>query len=190
MVDTSQYRVGIVLTVEERVVSGQRPLRVCSVNVNSDDGNPITVVTRASNVRVGSRCVIAPVGSRVIDETSGEEITIGRTIVGGCPSEGVFCDSRMLGWGGGSDGIAARVPEIYVPGDAPPTTRPGMPPPPSSSTSTSGGGGGCGGTMTQAQAPGLFERKLTKEERKKLAEEKRSARRAAKEAKEKEEDGG
>ena len=171
MADTSQYKVGIVLTVDNRGASGQKPLKICTVNVGNDD--EISVVTNATNVRVGSRCVIAPIGSSIIDDVSGEEITIKRTVIGGCPSEGMFCDSKMLGWGKGAEGIAAQVPDSYCPGDSPPIAKPGAP-----------SGGGEKEHRAQA-APGLFERKLTKEEKKKLAEEKRIARKAAKEAKEK-----
>ena len=55
MPDTSQYKVGVVLSVETKAVSGKKPLKICSVGVGSDA--PITVVTSASNVRDGSRCV-------------------------------------------------------------------------------------------------------------------------------------
>jgi predicted RNA-binding protein with EMAP domain len=55
MADTSQYKVGIVLSVETKK-SGGKPLKACSVDVGDQD-NPITVVTSASNVREGSRCV-------------------------------------------------------------------------------------------------------------------------------------
>lgn len=120
------------------------------------------------------RIVIAPVGSTIIND-EGEEITLKKTPVGGIPSEGMFCDARMLGWGSGAAGIAAQVPDSYEPGSAPPTTKPGAP------------------RKEEAPAPasevkGLFEKKLTKEEKKKLAEEKRKARKAAKEAKKKEEE--
>ena len=123
------------------------------------------------------RIVVAPVGSTIIDD-GGEEITIRRTTVGGYPSEGMFCDARMLGWGAGSSsGIAVQVPESYAPGTSPPTTRPGAPPCTSGGETT---------TSSSAEAPGLFEKKLTKEEKKRLAEEKRKARKAAKEGEEKE----
>ena len=112
--------------------------------------------------------VVAPVGSTVIND-EGEEQTITKTAVGGIPSEGMFCDSKMLGWGSGSEGIAAQVPAEFSPGDAPPKHKPGAPRP------------------SEAAAPavevkGLYEKKLTKEEKKKLAEERRKAKKAAKEA--------
>lgn len=56
MADTSQYKVGLVLSVEDKKSGSGKPLKVCSVNIG-DEGNPITVVTAASNVREGSRCV-------------------------------------------------------------------------------------------------------------------------------------
>ena len=174
MPDTSQYKVGIVLSAENRGAAGQRPMKVCSVDVGSDDGRPISVVTSASNVREGSRVVVAPVGSTIIDD-AGNETSIKKTTVGGHVSEGMFCDASMLGWGtGSSSGIAAQVPEYCGVGTPPPATKPGAPPPPVPSPSEEGG------QQTAAIAGGLFERKLTKEERKKLAEEKRRAKKAAK----------
>jgi tRNA-binding EMAP/Myf-like protein len=178
MVDTSQYKVGIVLSVENKAVPGKKPLKICSIDIgNATDGGgggegPITVVTNATNVRDGSRIVVAPIGSCVIDE-NGEELMIKRTVVSGTSSEGMLCDARMLGWGSGSAGIAAQVPETCAPGSAPPTTRPGG--------GGGGGGGGEGGEAALAPAaPGLFEKKLTKEEKKALAKAKRDAKKEAK----------
>mmetsp|Transcript_29212 Transcript_29212/g.62113 ORF Transcript_29212/g.62113 Transcript_29212/m.62113 type:complete len:180 (+) Transcript_29212:116-655(+) len=171
--DTSQYKVGIVLSIENKSASGKKPLKACSVNIGG--GEPITVVTSASNVREGSRIVIAPIGSTVIND-EGEELTLKKTSVGGVPSEGMFCDSRMLGWGSGSAGIAAQVPESCEPGMPPPTTKPGAP---KSGSEES--------TIPAVEVKGLFEKKLTKEEKKKLADEKRKAKKAAKEAKLKDE---
>lgn len=115
------------------------------------------------------RLVVAPIGSTVIND-EGEELTITKTTVGGIPSEGMFCDSRMLGWGSGSDGIAAQVPVEFAVGDAPPKSKPGVP----KQTSE--------GTVPAVEVKGLFEKKLTKEEKKKLAEERKKAKKAAKEA--------
>ncbi len=53
MADTSQYKVGIVISVETKTVSGKKTLKACSVSIGGDE--PITVVTSASNVREGSR---------------------------------------------------------------------------------------------------------------------------------------
>ena len=170
MVDTSQYKVGIVLSVEEKSKTGGKPLKVCSVTIGSDE--PICVVTAAPNVRQKSRLVVATVGSTIIND-EGEEMEIKKTVVGGVMSEGMFCDSRMLGWGSGSAGIASQVPDSFEPGSAPPTSKPGAPQASTSSASA----------IPAVEVKPLFEKKLTKEEKKKLAEERRAARKAAKEAK-------
>jgi len=127
-----------------------------------------SIITHYSNILY--RIVVAPIGSTIIND-EGEEITIKKTSISGVNSEGMFCDAKMLGWGAGSVGIAAQVPSSFEPGDAPPKTKPGAPK--------------CSGesTIPAVEVKGLYEKKLTKEEKKKLAEEKRKARKAAKEAK-------
>ena len=70
-----------------------------------------------------NRIVIAPVGSKIINE-EGEEQVLKRTAVSGIMSDGMFCDARMLGWGDGSNGVAAQVPENYKPGMSPPKEKP------------------------------------------------------------------
>lgn len=77
----------------------------------------------------------------------------------------------MLGWGSGSEGVAAQVPSECEVGSAPPKTKPGAP-----------GKGSEESSVPAVEVQGLFEKKLTKEEKKKLAEEKRKAKKAAKEA--------
>ena len=107
-----------------------------------------------------------------------------KTMVGGTMSEGMLCDSKMLGWMGGAEGIAVQIPESIPIGSPPPLTKPrpnqdneG----PTATTTT---------TTIAGETTGLYERKLTKEEKKKLAEEKRKAKRAAKEAKKQEDEEG
>ena len=181
MVDTSVYKVGIVLGLEDCGGGGKaggRQLRSCKVNVG-DETDPITVVTSATNVRVGSRLAVAVVGTAVLNE-EGDEIVVKRTSVGGVMSEGMFCDARMLGWQtNASGGIAQLIPDTVQVGDAPPRTKPRPP---------STAGGTESDETSAAPVQGLFEKKLTKEEKKKLAEEKRKARKAAKEAKKSEAD--
>jgi tRNA-binding EMAP/Myf-like protein len=55
MVDVSQYKVGKVVEVTEKAPKGSKPLKVCRVDIGQAD--EITVVTSATNVRVGSRSV-------------------------------------------------------------------------------------------------------------------------------------
>lgn len=177
MADISQYKVGIVLSVEEcsgSNKSNNTPLRSCRVNVGQEDNNSaVTIVTSASNVRPGSRVAVALAGSCVINE-EGEEMTVKKTIVGGISSDGMLCDSRMLGWSGGAAGVAAQMPDSIPVGEAPPRTKP---------RPNQGQQQEQQDATANDSAPGLFEKKLTKEEKKKLAEEKRKAKKAAKEAK-------
>jgi tRNA-binding EMAP/Myf-like protein len=177
MADISQYKVGIVLSVEECSGSGSsnksnKTLRSCLVNVGQES-NAVTIVTSASNVRPGSRVAVALAGSCVINE-EGEEMTVKKTIVGGISSDGMLCDSRMLGWSGGAAGVAAQMPDTVPVGEAPPSTKPRPNQGQQQKQQQDA-------TTANDSAPGLFEKKLTKEEKKKLAEEKRKAKKAAKE---------
>jgi hypothetical protein len=58
MPDFSQYKVGVIISVEDcgNQSANKARNKACIVNVG-DEANPITVVTSASNVRVGSRYV-------------------------------------------------------------------------------------------------------------------------------------
>lgn len=118
------------------------------------------------------RVAVAPVGSKILNE-EGEEIEIKKTPVGGVMSEGMLCDSRMLGWTGGAEGIAAQIPDSVEIGESPPSSKPR----PREEES---------GLASVSSDECLFKKKLTKEEKKKLAEEKKNARKAAKEAKKEE----
>ena len=170
MVDISEYKVGVVLSVEENAKKGGKTLRICSVNIGEDE--PVTIVTNAPNVREGSRVVVAPAGTTVLND-EGEEMEVTKTSVGGVMSHGMMCDSRMLGWTGGAAAVAVQVPESIAIGEAPPATKP----------RPNDGGGDAEAAPSGPVTDGLFERKLTKEEKKKLAAEKRAAKKAAKEKK-------
>ena len=103
-------------------------------------------------------------------------LQVKKASVGGVTSEGMLCDSYMLGWKGGGRGMAAILPDIFDIGSTPPDSKP------------RGKGGNDSASANSNNdiapaAPGLFEKKLTKEEKKKIAEEKRRAKKAAKEAK-------
>lgn len=174
MPDISEYKVGVVLATESlgAKTKSSKALTSCTVNVGGD-GEPLTIVTSATNVREGSRIIVAPVGSTFVDD-EGEERSVTRATVGGIVSEGMLCDSKMLGWSGGAKGIAATLPEEFELGSAPPSAKPRP-------KGADGGGGGDGG-VPESAGPGLFEKKLTKEEKKKLAEERKKARKAKKEA--------
>eukprot|EP00531_Pseudo-nitzschia_arenysensis_P013435 CAMPEP_0116127062 /NCGR_PEP_ID=MMETSP0329-20121206/6648_1 /TAXON_ID=697910 /ORGANISM="Pseudo-nitzschia arenysensis, Strain B593" /LENGTH=182 /DNA_ID=CAMNT_0003621153 /DNA_START=18 /DNA_END=566 /DNA_ORIENTATION=+ len=164
----SEYKVGIVESLEESGGKGTKALKICKVNIG--DADTIQVVTSAPNVRLESRLAVAPVGSTILG-SDGEGMTVTKSTVGGHTSEGIFCDSRMLGWEGGSVGIAARMEDALALGSQPPSNKPRP------------GGAAKKTELPESNVEGLFKKKLTKEEKKKLAEEKRKARKAAKEAK-------
>uniref|UniRef100_A0A7S3LFE6 tRNA-binding domain-containing protein n=1 Tax=Amphora coffeiformis TaxID=265554 RepID=A0A7S3LFE6_9STRA len=168
MPDLSLYKVGVVSSIQDCGSSKGKALRACRVNIGESE--ELTVVTAASNVREGSRLAVAPVGS-TFENDAGEEITVQKTAVGGVMSEGIFCDSKMLGWAGGAAGVAAQIPDTVAIGEAPPATKPR----PGSTE------GAATESLPTSNVEGLFEKKLSKEEKKKLAEERRKARKAAKE---------
>lgn len=104
---------------------------------------------------------------------AGDEITITKTSVGGHMSEGMLCDSKMLGWIGGSEGIAQQIPDSIEIGSSPPTSKPKVTFDNGTDQSTT--------VIPAVDVKPLFEKKLTKEEKKKIADEKRKAKKAAKE---------
>jgi tRNA-binding EMAP/Myf-like protein len=167
-----QYKVGV---VDEVQISGK--LRICRVNVGSDDH--ITVVTSAANVRQGSRLAVATVGSTFLDD-EGTTQTVRKQSIGGFSSEGIFCDSYMLGWIGGARGVAAQIPDEFELGSPPPSTKPRRKDEVFAESIR----------KPNDIAPGLFEKKMTKEEKKKIAEERRNARKAKKQAEPRDEQGG
>ena len=172
----SEYKVGVVESLDESGGKGTKALKICKVDIGNDD--TIQVVTSATNVRNGSRLAVAPIGSTILG-SDGEGMKVTKTTIGGHTSEGIFCDSRMLGWDGGSVGIAARMDDSLALGSTPPSQKP-----------RPGGGGNNNTELPESNVEGLFKKKPTKEEKKRLAEEKRKARKAAKEAKKAAEGGG
>lgn len=175
MAAISQYKIGVIVSLEDcgSCKNRGKSLKACTIRIHpdADSLDTITVVTSATNVREGSRIVVAPVGTSFID-AEGEQRPVTKATVGGVVSEGMLCDSLMLGWNGGAKGIAVQIPDGLDIGSAPPVSKPRK--------------GGNEDTSVEEDKPveaGLFERKLTKEEKKKIAEEKRKAKKAAKEAK-------
>lgn len=57
MVDRSLYKVGVVISAENLGEKGQKPMKVCRVDVGDASDTPLTIVTSATNVREGSRYV-------------------------------------------------------------------------------------------------------------------------------------
>jgi len=169
-VDVSRFKIGLIQSVDEcgSCRKGGKALKACTVDIG--ESSPITVVTSAT-IRVGSRIIVAPTGSIFIDE-EGESIEVTKASVGGVISEGMLCDSRMLGWSGGGKGVAVQIPDEFKIGSSPPASKPR----PKLDESLE---------IPESSISGLYKKKLTKEEKKKKAEEKRKSRRAAKSNEEK-----
>jgi tRNA-binding EMAP/Myf-like protein len=164
----ADYRVGVVESIDESGGKGTKALKICKVDIGAEDGNMITVVTSAQNVRAKSRLAVAPIGSTVLSPT-GEGMLVTKTSVGGVMSGGIFCDAKMLAWDGGTEKVAAQIDPSVPVGAPPPLNKPR---PQIEKVETA---------LPESQVQGLFEKKLSKEEKKKLAEEKKKARKAAKE---------
>lgn len=177
----SSYKVGVIKSLEDCgncSKSKGKSLRKCDIQVSpNDDDDLITVVTSATNVREGSRIVVAPVGSFFIGSNDGSDdlLEVKKATVGGVISEGMLCDSVMLGWIGGAKGIAVQIPDTFEIGSAPPVTKPRMDNKKKESDSNN---------LPKVEVKGLFEKKLTKEEKKALAAERKAKRKAAKKASE------
>ena len=139
------------------------------MNIGTDE--PITVVTNATNVREGSRVVVACIGAVLNDL---DNTVVSKTNISGVISCGIMCDSKMMGWKGGSEGIAVQIPDSYELGTKPPSEKP------------ISGGNASASSNAESNVPAvevkpLFEKKLTKEEKKAEAARKK-AEKAAKKA--------
>jgi tRNA-binding EMAP/Myf-like protein len=110
----ANYVVGVIVSVED--VSGKDKIKKCSVDIGGAE--PIDVVTNAPNAKSALRGVVALPGAVVGDTV------VKRTQIAGVPSNGMLCDSTMLGWTGGGAGTAATLPESFAAGARPPATRP------------------------------------------------------------------
>jgi len=179
-VDISQYKVGVIISLEDCGSSRGKALRACKIRIGGTDDSSydeatdiVTVVTSAPNVRDKSRVVVAPIGTSVQADDGGEPLEIKKVVVGGVTSEGMLCDSKMLGWIGGAKGIAVNLPDSFAVGSPPPSSKPR----PNGAIDDEKES-----EEPAAPLPGLFEKKLSKEEKKKLAAERKAKKKAAKEA--------
>jgi len=154
------------LVISSEPVAGKDSLWDLSCDVGG--GAPVRLATNAKNVEAGSLVVVAKVGARLKNDE-----LVGKATVGGVPSEGMLCDSVMLGWKGGAAGLAALLPAgIAAPGDAPPRSRP-----------RGGGAAAAPAAPVAAKAAEMmFKPKLTKEEKKAAAAKRKAERAAAKAA--------
>ncbi|GMI23956.1 hypothetical protein TrCOL_g13201 [Triparma columacea] len=167
----TNYAIATCITIEDM----KSPLRLTTMDIGSS--SHLSIVTNSSLVRSGSKYIIAMSGAIVPAGSSAEDdgvIVVKTTTVGGRKSEGIICDAPMLGWGSTNSGVPVFLTgSEYVNGDTPPSSKPGR--------GVVGGGGEVREDMKVETEP-LFEKKMTKEEKKAAAKAKREAKRAAKEA--------
>ncbi|KAJ3274044.1 hypothetical protein HDV01_003537 [Terramyces sp. JEL0728] len=112
--------VGLVLTCEP--VPGKDKLKEITVDIG--EAEPITIITNAPNIQEGSRTVVAPLGTEL--EINGEAIEVKKQNIGGKPSFGMVCDSKLCGWKGGAEGIAVQIPDDIPVGSPCPVSKPRM----------------------------------------------------------------
>jgi len=104
--------VGEVMTCEKHPDADKLKLTTVSVN----NGKFLNIVCGASNVAVGQKVIVAPVGS-VIYPVGGPAITIKKAKIRGVESEGMICAEDEIGMGNDHNGIKV-LPADTVPGTA------------------------------------------------------------------------
>ncbi|KAK7195874.1 tRNA binding domain protein [Novymonas esmeraldas] len=109
----AHIHVGVIVECEDAPNTKLKRLKV-----HVGQGEPIPVVTAATNVKQGDHVVVACVGAEVKGET------VSKTTVKGFPSQGMLCDAGMLGWVGGGAGAAVTLPDTFTAGARPPSSRP------------------------------------------------------------------
>jgi tRNA-binding EMAP/Myf-like protein len=120
------YKIGQIITVDE--IPKKKDLKKVLINISNGDEGLIQIVTNAKYVEIGWKVVVAlkgaivPAGSH-LDEDS-DAILVSPTSVGGVKSDGMICDSYMLGWSGGAKGVIQQLPDSYEIGTSPPNSRP------------------------------------------------------------------
>ncbi len=106
------------LVIGEVLEVGQHPnadkLKLTKVNIGSSA--PLQIVCGASNVAVGQKVVVAPVGASIYP-TNGTTVTMKLATIRGIESEGMICAEDEIGLGTNHDGIMV-LPEDAKAGSA------------------------------------------------------------------------
>ncbi|KAJ3099321.1 hypothetical protein HDU96_010742 [Phlyctochytrium bullatum] len=114
----SGYKVGLIQSIE---AIPKTKLKALSIDIGGPE--TIAVVTNGKNINeVGVKVVVATIGALV--NVDGEDIQVKKSTVGGKKSEGILCDSVMLGWKGGGAGTAVILPSEFAVGGEPPAQKP------------------------------------------------------------------
>ncbi len=83
-------------------------------SVSNGKGATLQIVCGASNIAVGQKVVLAPVGTRIYP-SNGEPFTIKKAKIRGVESEGMICAEDEIGLGEAHSGIIV-LPEDVIPG--------------------------------------------------------------------------
>jgi len=77
-------------------------------------GDPVTVVTGATNLKVGDKVPYAPVGARLLDAHTGRRAAVGGARIRGVESWGVVCSEKELGLSDAHEGILILPPKAEI----------------------------------------------------------------------------
>ena len=110
--------IGLVLSIQE--IPNHINLKNCKVQIQEETTeSALTIVTNAKNVKEGMRVVVATVGTEL------EDIGVVESkVVGGVKSSGMFCDSKMCGWGSINPGLVVNVSDSFLIGSEAPAQNP------------------------------------------------------------------
>ncbi len=122
------YVVGRVIKVE--AVAGKKDLKKVLIDITGamDESDALQVVTNAKHIDANIKVVVAlenavvPAGANVEEDTNA--VLVKKSSVGGVRSDGMLCDSFMLGWSGGAKGVLQVMQEDCIIGGSPPSSRP------------------------------------------------------------------
>ncbi|HEU5364045.1 MAG TPA: phenylalanine--tRNA ligase subunit beta, partial [Hanamia sp.] len=104
--------IGEVLNCEKHTDADK--LKITSVS--NGHGETLQIVCGASNVAVGQKVIVAPVGTKLFP-VSGESFTIKKAKIRGVESNGMLCAEDEIGLGSSHEGIIV-LPENAKPGMA------------------------------------------------------------------------
>jgi phenylalanyl-tRNA synthetase beta chain len=104
--------VGEVMTCEKHPDADKLKI----TQVSTGNGNLLQVVCGASNVAVGQKVILAPVGSTIYP-VNGDPIQLKKAKIRGVESEGMICAEDEIGLGNSHDGIKILSPDT-IPGTA------------------------------------------------------------------------
>jgi len=123
-IDAAKYKnfaVGVVLSAAG---IPKKDLKKTTVDVGNDK---ILQIVTNGHVDVGDFLIVAMEGAIVPAGSTEDEdaITVKPMSVGSVKSEGMFCDSPMLAWKGGCNGVIQKLDSSsYLPGQSPPNAKP------------------------------------------------------------------